>query len=108
PIEGLNAFIDKGDSAYQYLAETYLTNRKTVEVPEETVAEPTNTTTVVAPSKTRTKAIRKRAISRHTIRKGDTLLSIASRYGVTVKQLKKMNGIKGNNIRAGKSLKIGK
>lgn len=108
PIEGLNAFIDKGDSAYQYMAETYLTNRKMVEVPEETVAEPTNTTTVVAPSKTRTKAIRKRAISRHTIRKGDTLLSIASRYGVTVKQLKKMNGIKGNNIRAGKSLKIGK
>jgi len=111
PIKGLNAFIDRGDSAYQYMADTYLTNRKTVEVPEEkTMAETTATTTTVveAPSRKRTRAIRKKALSKHTIRKGDTLLSIASRYGVTVKQLKKMNGIKGHSIRAGKSLKIGK
>lgn len=108
PVDKLNAFIDRGDSAYQYMADTYLTNRKTVEVPQETVAETTNTTTVTTSTKAKTRTIRKKATSRHTIRKGDTLLSIASRYGVTVKQLKKMNGIKGHSIRAGKSLKIGK
>ncbi|MFA6873029.1 MAG: transglycosylase SLT domain-containing protein [Bacteroidaceae bacterium] len=107
PIDKLNAFIDLGDSAYQYMADIYLTNHKTVEVPEETIAEVTNTTTVTAPSQTKTRT-RRRPIKRHTIRKGDTLLSIASRYGVTVKQLQKMNGIKGHSIRAGKSIKIGK
>lgn len=41
-----------------------------------------------------------------TIRKGDTLGSIARRYGTTVAKLKKLNGLKGNNITAGKRLKI--
>lgn len=41
-----------------------------------------------------------------TIRKGDTLGSIARRYGTTVAKLKKLNGLKSNNITAGKRLKI--
>ena len=38
------------------------------------------------------------------IRNGDTLEAIASRFGVTVKQLQAWNGLRGTRIRAGKRL----
>ena len=41
-----------------------------------------------------------------TIRKGQTLSEIAKRNGTTVAKLRKLNGIKGNNIQAGKKLKV--
>lgn len=46
------------------------------------------------------------ARSTYKVRKGDSLSKIASRNGVTVAQLKKMNGIKGNNVRSGKVLRV--
>ncbi|AWH83714.1 peptidoglycan-binding protein [Flavobacterium album] len=42
----------------------------------------------------------------HKIKKGEVLGSIADKYNVTVAQLKKANGLKSDNIRAGKTLKI--
>ena len=42
----------------------------------------------------------------YTVRKGDTLSSIARKHGVSVATLKKRNGIKGDNIRVGQKLKI--
>lgn len=44
--------------------------------------------------------------STYQVRQGDNLSSIAARNGVSVAQLKKMNGIKGNNVRAGKVLRV--
>ena len=41
-----------------------------------------------------------------TIRQGDTLEAIAKRNGTTVAKLRRLNGIKGSNIRAGKKIKI--
>ena len=41
-----------------------------------------------------------------TIRKGQTLSQIAKQNGTTVAKLKRLNGIKGNNIRAGKKLRV--
>ena len=41
-----------------------------------------------------------------TIKSGDTLSEIAARNGTTVKKLRKLNGISGNSIRAGKKLKV--
>ena len=41
-----------------------------------------------------------------TIRKGQTLSQIAKANGTTVAKLKRLNGIKGNNIRAGKKLRV--
>jgi len=41
-----------------------------------------------------------------TIREGDTLSEIAQRNKISVKKLRRLNGIKGNNIRAGKKIKI--
>lgn len=42
----------------------------------------------------------------HTVKRGDTLGSIAERYGTTVAAIRRANGIKGSNIRAGQRLKI--
>lgn len=42
----------------------------------------------------------------HTIKKGETLSTIARKYGVTIAALKNANGLKNDNIRAGQKLKI--
>ena len=42
----------------------------------------------------------------HKVKKGETLGRIASRYGVTVNQLKKWNKIKGNSVKAGQRIVI--
>ena len=41
-----------------------------------------------------------------TVKKGDTLSAIAKRNHTTVANLKKINGLKGNNIQAGKKLRV--
>ena len=42
----------------------------------------------------------------HRIKSGEVLGSIANKYDVTITQIKQLNGLKSNNIRAGKTLKI--
>lgn len=42
----------------------------------------------------------------HTIKSGENLGKIAKKYGVSVDAIKKANGMKNDNIRAGKTLKI--
>lgn len=42
----------------------------------------------------------------HTVKKGDNLGRIASRYGVTVDAIRQANGIKGDNIQIGQKLTI--
>ena len=48
----------------------------------------------------------RRGGSHVTIRSGDTLGAIARRHHTTVAKLKKLNGIKGSNIRSGKKLRV--
>jgi membrane-bound lytic murein transglycosylase D len=43
---------------------------------------------------------------RHKIKSGETLSEIAVKYNTSVKQLRKVNNLRGNNIRAGKHLLI--
>ncbi|MCS7155579.1 MAG: LysM peptidoglycan-binding domain-containing protein [Bacteroidota bacterium] len=43
---------------------------------------------------------------RYRVQRGDTLLEIARRYGVSVEQLKEWNRLRGNQIRAGQLLRI--
>lgn len=43
---------------------------------------------------------------KHTIRKGESLTTIAKKYGVTIDALRKANGMTGDALRAGKTLKI--
>ena len=42
----------------------------------------------------------------HQVQKGDTLFGISKKYGLSVDTLKKINGLKNNDIRVGTSLKI--
>ena len=42
----------------------------------------------------------------YTVRKGDTLSSIARRHGISVATLKKRNGLKNDKIRVGQKLKV--
>ncbi|MBD5295083.1 MAG: transglycosylase SLT domain-containing protein [Bacteroides sp.] len=44
--------------------------------------------------------------SNHEIKSGESLSTIARKHGVTVDELKKANNLKGDNIRAGESLKV--
>ena len=87
PTKMVSSFIDAEDSVYTYKADTYLTRRAMVEVKS-------------AKGSGSGKAVY------HRIHNGETLGGIAARYGVSVKQLRRLNGIKGSNIRAGKSLRI--
>ncbi len=43
---------------------------------------------------------------KHKIKKGEAISIIADKYGVSISELKKANGLKSNTIRAGKVLKI--
>ncbi len=43
----------------------------------------------------------------HRVAKGETLFSIANRYGVSVEQLKLVNALSGPALQAGQALKVG-
>ncbi len=42
----------------------------------------------------------------HIVKEGDSLIKIAKRYGISVKQLKRMNNLKSNKIFVGQRLKV--
>lgn len=44
--------------------------------------------------------------STYTVRKGDTLSSVAKSYGLSVSRLKRLNGLKSNTVRAGQKLRL--
>ena len=79
-------FIEREDSIYAYEAKKYLNKRTTVAVSDGS----TNT----------------KGAKYHKIKSGETLGGIAARYGVSVKQIRNLNGISGNNIRAGKTIRV--
>lgn len=91
PNSMISSFIEKEDSIYNYKPELYQTRRVTVE-PD-------------TPKTSSKKSQSKKAVY-HRIRQGDTLGGIAAKYGVSVSQLRRLNGIKGSSIRAGKRLRI--
>lgn len=101
PRNYINTFIDRQDTIYAYRAEELFSNRPTVSPTEEVAEEKP----VVQKHGRHSKKAR---IASHKVKSGQTLSDIADKYGVTVKQLKKWNGLKGTNIRAGKKLKIHK
>ncbi len=91
PTPLVSTFLDREDSIYNYKPETYIGRRTTVAVKSDSRAADKSSTG---------KAVY------HKIRNGETLGSIAARYGVSVAQLQRLNGIKGTAIRAGKSIRI--
>lgn len=51
-------------------------------------------------------AVAKKSTKRYTIRRGDTLSEIAQKYRVSVSDIRRLNGIKGNNIKIGQKIKL--
>ena len=101
PQTEVGKFIDMQDSIYAYNAEALFTKRATVEVNDNT---PTYTRSSSSRSKSKTRTSRRGKTV--TIKSGQTLSEIAKSNGTTVAKLKKLNGLKGNNIRAGKKLRV--
>ena len=86
PNNQISQFIDKQDSIFVHKTDKYLNKRKTIAIKDS--------------------SSNSKGATYHRIRQGDTLGGIALKYGVSVNQLRRLNGIKGNNIRAGKTLRV--
>ncbi len=67
---------------------------------------PDGTTNNVAVNETKNTVTTKNNIYKYKVKRGDNLSEISEKFGVTVQQVKKWNNISGDNIAAGKTLKI--
>lgn len=111
PQNYINAFIDNEDSVYNYEADKYLTKRAEVEVTMNDQTVSRQNTSVRSKGKSGRRGSKARRNRRGgsknvTVRSGQTLSEIARRNHTTVAKLKRLNGIKGSNIRAGKKLRV--
>ena len=97
PQTEIGRFLENEDSIQQDKTDSLLARRATVAVSE--------TAYKVGKSTKRSRSSRSRGRT-VTIRKGQTLSEIARQNGTTVSKLRRLNGIKGNNIRAGKKLRV--
>lgn len=88
PTQQTYAFIDVKDSIVNYQSEIY---------GRRTTVEPTNYYASSASSG---------GWVYHRIKKGETLSVLANRYGVSVRNLRKWNNLRSNNIVAGRRLKV--
>lgn len=101
PQTEVGKFIDLEDSIYAYNAEVLFSKRATVEVNDDVPTYTRKSSSKRSRKKARTS--RGRSV---TVKSGQTLSEIAKRNGTTVAKLRRLNGIKGSNIRAGKKLRV--
>ena len=119
PESLVGAFIDNEDSIYNFKTDELLLKRDVVDVKEDTPSVGHNYSYSRSRSSyssrsrssysRKSKKSKKRKTTRSksvTIKNGDTLSEIAARNHTTVKKLRKLNGISGNTIRAGKKIKV--
>lgn len=99
-------FIDLEDSIYAYNTDVLLAKRATVEVNDDVPTYTRRSKSSYSRKSGRRSSRRSRGSKSVTIKSGQTLSEIARRNGTTVAKLKKLNGIKGSNIRAGKKLRV--
>lgn len=102
PQTEVGRFIDREDSVYNYRADELITKRSLVVVNDDVPTYSSKRSTSKR-SSTRRRSSGGKTV---TIKQGQTLSEIAKRNGTTVAKLKKLNGIKGTNIRAGKKLRV--
>ena len=96
PQSHISIFIDQQDTIYAHRADELFRNRKTIAINDNT-----------PPSNTRAKAsVGKGTPTYHKIKSGETLGTIAAKYGVRIKDIQSWNGLRNTKIAAGKQLKI--
>lgn len=106
PSEAALKFIDLGDSVYSYRSSELLTKRKTVEIDEAELEKQQNSARRSYSSSRRRSSRTSRRSKSVTIKNGQTLSEIAEKYGTSVSKLRRLNGIKGSSIRAGKKIRV--
>lgn len=92
PAEKVGMYIDLQDAILSYKADSLINNRRS----EIDLAKVTGLNG----------GYRLNGITYYKIKRGDTLGGIAKKFHCSVKQLKQWNGLKNDNIREGKKLKI--
>ena len=105
PQRYVNSFLDKRDSIVAYKSDSLHTNRLTV-VPAS--MDPYYGRVRGKGRGARGKAIAsaKAGGNEYIVRKGDTLSSIARKYGMNVATLKKINGLRSDKINLGQHLRV--
>lgn len=88
PMEAIHKFIESGDTVYTHRLSELNKRRSVVEVNEKVVSQSSKGTKYVK------------------VRRGDTLGGIASKNRTTVAKIKRLNGLKGSNIRVGQRLRV--
>ena len=124
PSTLIGSFIDQEDSICAYKADELLLKRTLVDVNDDVPSVGRSRSSYSRHSSSSSRSNRNSSSSRSskkgkkgkkglekrnksvTIKSGDTLSEIAARNGTTVKKLRKLNGISGNSIRAGKKRKV--
>ena len=91
PAERITSFIDSIGAIKEYKIEKYDNRREEVKVEKKVVAKRKSS---------------RRGRKYVTIRNGQTLSHIADQNNTTVSKLKRLNGLKGTNIRAGRKLRV--
>ena len=89
PVDKVHQFIMNEDSIYSHTRDSIQKKPVTV-VPETTKTSNKSGSSTVY----------------HKVKQGETLSRIASKYGTTVANLKKRNGIKGDKIRVGQRIRV--
>lgn len=93
PSQQVYSYIMSEDSIIAHNAELYA---------RRTVVEPTSYTTADAGNGYERHSV----VKYHTVKKGETLSKIAKRYGVSVANLKRWNGLRRSSVKRGARLKI--
>lgn len=88
PMEAIHKFIESGDTVYTHRLSELNKRRSVVEVNEKVALQSSKGTKYVK------------------VRRGDTLGGIASKNRTTVAKIKRLNGLKGTNIRVGQRLRV--
>lgn len=87
PQEDLYNFIINEDSVYRYKENELFKNRKVVDIKQSSASSSSST-------------------KYYKIRRGDSLSTIARKFGTTVSRLKSLNGLKNDRISAGKTIRV--
>ncbi|MDX3904715.1 MAG: LysM peptidoglycan-binding domain-containing protein [Pigmentiphaga sp.] len=74
--------------------------------PEPTLVASAGPTPVRTAAETGARGKKQAHVRTHKVRKGDTLSSIAQRYGTSVQQLRALNRVKGSTLSIGRTLQI--
>lgn len=107
PMDKVAMYTSNEDKIYAYAQieddkreRPYFTRKATVTAPTQTAIASTDEKEVVNGSRLVSKT------KYHTVKKGDNIGEISLKYGVSIAEVKKWNGLRNNNVMLGAKLKI--